>query len=122
MSDRKRTLAIDVTAAALAIPTMFAITGCSGDRSNQSPAPAPPQASYDPGPAPVDPYYGAPADSYDPGVAPADPYYYYDDSQSGGQPYQEQTQGGYVGGDGQSSYYFDPSTGCSVVPGEGVSC
>ena len=27
-----------------------------------------------------------------------------------------------VGGDGQSSYFFDPNSGCSVISGGGVSC
>ncbi|RMH36394.1 MAG: hypothetical protein D6690_05985 [Nitrospirae bacterium] len=30
--------------------------------------------------------------------------------------------GGYSGSDGDTSYYDDPGTGCSVIPGEGVSC
>jgi hypothetical protein len=46
---------------------------------------------------------------------------------SGGYPqdgaaYFEQTPGGSIGSDGSTSYSNDPSTGCSVVPGEGVSC
>lgn len=36
--------------------------------------------------------------------------------------YIRETYGGYVGGDGQTSYYFDPNSGCSVIAGEGVSC
>jgi hypothetical protein len=35
--------------------------------------------------------------------------------------YQRATAGGYIGGDGQTSYFFDPSSGASVIPGEGVS-
>lgn len=40
--------------------------------------------------------------------------------QSGG-AYQKQTQGGYIGGDGDTSYFFDPQSGASVIPGQGVS-
>ena len=36
--------------------------------------------------------------------------------------YIQETYGGYIGGDGQTSYFFDPDTGCSVLSGEGVSC
>ena len=35
--------------------------------------------------------------------------------------YFERTEGGYIGSDGKSSYFFDPETGCSVVDGI-VSC
>jgi hypothetical protein len=35
----------------------------------------------------------------------------------GGQAYQQQTAGGYIGGDGQTSYFFDPETGASVMTG-----
>src|SRR5262249_25072956 len=35
----------------------------------------------------------------------------------GGQGYQRQTAGGYIGSDGQSSYFFDPETGSSVMSG-----
>jgi hypothetical protein len=35
--------------------------------------------------------------------------------------YFEQGPGGYIGSDGSSSYYFDPSTGCTVLDGS-VSC
>ena len=36
--------------------------------------------------------------------------------------YIENTYGGYIGSDGQTTYFFDPESGCSVVPGGGVSC
>ena len=36
--------------------------------------------------------------------------------------YQRSTYGGYVGSDGRTSFYFDGESGCSVVPGAGVSC
>jgi hypothetical protein len=36
--------------------------------------------------------------------------------------YQTSTYGGYIGSDGKTSYYFDPDSGCSVSPGDGVSC
>ena len=29
---------------------------------------------------------------------------------------------GHLGSDGQTSYFFDPSSGCSVISGDGVSC
>jgi hypothetical protein len=35
----------------------------------------------------------------------------------GGQGYQRQTAGGYIGGDGETSYFFDPETGASVMTG-----
>ncbi len=54
---------------------------------------------------------------YEGGSALGSLYY----GQSGG-GYIERNQGGYIGGDGQTSYYFDPQTGCSVIPGEGLSC
>jgi hypothetical protein len=132
MSDRKRRLAIGFAVTALAIPATFTLTGC-GDRADQERArsqPVEPAAvpqveyQYDSGIDPAYDYVEPGYDYVDPGYAQPDPYYdySYDDSQGGGVPYQEQTEGGYVGGDGDSSYYFDPGTGCSVVPGEGVSC
>jgi hypothetical protein len=36
--------------------------------------------------------------------------------------YQQSTYGGYIGSDGRTSYYLDDRSGCSVVPGEGLSC
>jgi hypothetical protein len=39
---------------------------------------------------------------------------------SGG--YVSETAGGWIGGDGDDSYYFDPESGCSVMAGDGVSC
>ncbi len=54
---------------------------------------------------------------YEGGSALGNLYY----GQSGG-GYIERNQGGYLGSDGQTSYYFDPQTGCSVIPGEGLSC
>jgi hypothetical protein len=41
--------------------------------------------------------------------------------QDGG-AYFEQTPGGSIGSDGSTSYYSDPTTGCSFVSGEGVRC
>jgi hypothetical protein len=38
-------------------------------------------------------------------------------SQGKGGAYQRSTAGGYIGGDGQTSYFFDPSTGASVMTG-----
>jgi hypothetical protein len=29
---------------------------------------------------------------------------------------------GHLGSDGQTSYFFDPNSGCSVISGAGVSC
>jgi hypothetical protein len=40
----------------------------------------------------------------------------------GGGGYFDSTYGGYVGSDGNSSYFFDPESGCSVMAGDGVSC
>lgn len=42
-------------------------------------------------------------------------------AQRNGGSYQRRTAAGYIGGDGDTSYFFDPSTGASVIPGEGVS-
>jgi hypothetical protein len=36
---------------------------------------------------------------------------------AGGQGYQRQTAGGYIGSDGQTSYFFDPQSGSSVMTG-----
>jgi hypothetical protein len=36
--------------------------------------------------------------------------------------YIRQSYAGYIGSDGQTSYFFDPNTGCSVMTGSGVSC
>jgi hypothetical protein len=41
--------------------------------------------------------------------------------QSGG-GYVSETAGGWIGGEGDDSYYFDPESGCSVMAGDGVSC
>ena len=41
---------------------------------------------------------------------------------SGGDGYLERTYFGSIGSDGQTSYFFDSSTGCSVISGGGVSC
>ena len=41
--------------------------------------------------------------------------------QSGGGGYTSETAGGWVGGDGDDGYYFDPDSGCSVMS-DGVSC
>jgi hypothetical protein len=38
----------------------------------------------------------------------------------GGSSYLKRTHAGYLGGDGETSYFFDPVTGASVIPGEGV--
>lgn len=39
-------------------------------------------------------------------------------SRGRGGAYQRATAGGYIGGDGTTSYFFDPSTGASVMTGE----
>jgi hypothetical protein len=39
-----------------------------------------------------------------------------------GSSYIRESYAGYIGGDGQTSYFFDPNTGCSVMTGGGVSC
>ena len=42
---------------------------------------------------------------------------------SGGPGYNRTTYAGHLGSDGQTSYFFDPSSGCSVMSGGGgVSC
>jgi hypothetical protein len=41
---------------------------------------------------------------------------------SGGPGYNRTTYGGHLGSDGQTSYFFDPNSGCSVISGAGVSC
>ncbi len=41
---------------------------------------------------------------------------------AGGGGYNRTAVGGHIGSDGQSSFYLDPGTGCSVMPGSGVSC
>jgi hypothetical protein len=41
---------------------------------------------------------------------------------SGGPGYNRSGPFGHLGGDGQSSYFFDPNSGCSVISGGGVSC
>jgi hypothetical protein len=42
---------------------------------------------------------------------------------SGGPGYNRSTYAGYLGSDGQTSYFFDPNSGCSVMSGGGgVSC
>lgn len=41
---------------------------------------------------------------------------------SGGPGYNRTTYDGHLGSDGQTSYFFDPNTGCSVISGGGVSC
>jgi hypothetical protein len=38
--------------------------------------------------------------------------------QGKGGAYQRATAGGYIGGDGQTSYFFDPQTGSSVMTGQ----
>ncbi len=38
-------------------------------------------------------------------------------SGGGGRSYQRATAGGYIGGDGSTSYFFDPSSGASVMVG-----
>ena len=43
-------------------------------------------------------------------------------AQDGGGGYFASTYGGYVGSDGNTSYFFDSQSGCSVISGEGVSC
>ena len=41
---------------------------------------------------------------------------------AGGPGYNRSGPFGHLGSDGQSSYFFDPSSGCSVISGGGVSC
>lgn len=38
-------------------------------------------------------------------------------NRGGGQGYLRATPGGYIGGDGQTAYFFDPSSGASVMTG-----
>lgn len=42
--------------------------------------------------------------------------------QGGAAGYNRTAVGGHIGSDGQTSFYMDPGTGCSVIPGGGVSC
>ncbi len=39
-----------------------------------------------------------------------------------GAPYYQSGAFGTTGSDGETSYYYDSESGCSVIPGEGVSC
>ena len=39
-----------------------------------------------------------------------------------GSAYIRRGPGGYTGSDGSTSYYFNSDSGCSVIPGAGVSC
>ena len=41
---------------------------------------------------------------------------------TGGPGYNRSGPFGHLGSDGQSSYFFDPNSGCSVISGGGVSC
>ena len=41
---------------------------------------------------------------------------------SGGAGFNRSGPFGHLGGEGQSSYFFDPNSGCSVISGGGVSC
>jgi len=41
---------------------------------------------------------------------------------AGGPGYNRSNLFGHLGSDGQSSYFFDPNSGCSVISGGGVSC
>ena len=41
---------------------------------------------------------------------------------SGGPGYNRSSLFGHTGSDGQTSYFFDPNSGCSVISGGGVSC
>ena len=41
---------------------------------------------------------------------------------SGGAGYNRSTYGGHLGSDGQTAYFFDRDSGCSVISGGGVSC
>lgn len=45
-----------------------------------------------------------------------------DACRSAGTPYYRSTPGGVIGSDGETSYYYDSPTGCSVIPGQGLSC
>ncbi len=58
---------------------------------------------------------------YENGPAIANIIYLGNAATSGG-GYTENTYGGYIGSDGQTSYFFDPESGCSVISGGGVSC
>ena len=107
---RKPALAIGCAAVVLGVPAAFALSGGSKDEAR----PAPP-TYVEPQPQP-EPHviFEPPPQPYQlPSELPAD------DSGGG---YVEQTPGGYIGGDGTTSYYSDPETGCSVIPGDGVSC
>ncbi len=39
-----------------------------------------------------------------------------------GAGYNRSTYSGHLGSDGETSYFFDPNSGCSVISGGGVSC
>jgi hypothetical protein len=41
---------------------------------------------------------------------------------SGGAGYNRSSIFGHLGSDGQTSYFFDPNSGCSVISGGGTSC
>lgn len=41
---------------------------------------------------------------------------------TGGPGYNRTTYSGHLGSDGQTSYFFDPNSGCSVISGGGTSC
>jgi hypothetical protein len=41
---------------------------------------------------------------------------------AGGPGYNRTTYSGHLGSDGQTSYFFDPNSGCSVISGGGTSC
>ena len=100
---------------ALVVSAAFALSGGSKDEAR----PAPPdfRPTYvEPQPSelyvPENDVYQLPPDSQPSELS-------FDDTGGG---YVEETQGGYIGGDGTTSYYSDPETGCSVIPGDGVSC
>jgi hypothetical protein len=56
------------------------------------------------------------------GVALGNLVYSIQAAQGGGGGYFASTYGGYVGSDGNTSYFFDSESGCSVMTGDGVSC
>lgn len=96
---------------ATAVAGAIAVAGCGapGGDSNEPPSPGTELLEGDGS-------YGY-GDGPPVGAVPIGPQPYPDDA-----GYLEETSGGWIGGDGSDSYYFDSESGCSVVAGEGVSC
>jgi hypothetical protein len=99
MNMNKRTLLIGLVVLVLAVSAIKAIGGGSSSGYSGS--------------------YSTPSGEVDGGYVEQSQGGYVEQTPDG---YIEQTQGGYIGGNGTDSYYFDPNSGCTVIPGEGVSC